>query len=134
MLEVDLVQALLANAGLSELVGERITWAKRPEDEALPAIVLHSISSRQGYTTQRQDSLRGALVQMDCVAGDEVTAWALRAALTEALDTLRTAPFQGALIQNLRDAPFQPAHALPASGAADIHQSSLDVRVWHSPA
>ena len=47
-MEEALVAYLLANAGLTAIVGNRINWTTRPQGAAVPAVVLTKVSGVRG--------------------------------------------------------------------------------------
>lgn len=59
---------LIANGGLSALVGSRIYWVNRPANSALPAIRLQTISDPREETLTGYRDLRETRVQCDCFA------------------------------------------------------------------
>lgn len=60
---------LLGSTDLAALVGERITWATRPQASLLPAIVLHKISGAPEYADEGEVGLLSARIQIDCWGG-----------------------------------------------------------------
>lgn len=132
-MEEDLYAALLANAGVTAIVADRISWVDRPRAEALPALVLQVASKPYTYTLQQRDGMVGALVQMDAwgTAYDDVVA--LARAVVAFTDTLTAAPFQAAFVETQRDG-FEPGDGPQPGGAIDLYRTSLDVRVWHRQA
>lgn len=69
-MEEALTALLLADAGIVAIVGQRITWASRPQSSALPAIVLHRIDGAPEYADEGEVGLFSARVQVDCWAAD----------------------------------------------------------------
>lgn len=130
-MEEDLYAFLAANAGVAAIVGDRITWGRRPQGSALPAIVLHNISSPQEYGMRGRVTRVGHLVQVDCWAADFDTAKLASRAVTAAMDLLTASPLQ-AFIESARD-DNEDAAGPDASGAETFFRTSLDVRVWHLP-
>lgn len=130
-MEADLRTFLLAAAGLSPLVGERIAWNARPRGEGLPALCLHKISGAPKYVMVGRTSLSESLVQIDCWASTAAGARALADAVMVAFDTLAD-PILGAFIVRDRS-DFEAGDGPRADGAKDFHRTSLDVRVWHRP-
>jgi len=132
--KVALAEFLLANAGLTALVGTRIKWDTLPQNGALPAIALHMVSAPRDYTMAGRDGTTGYLVQMDVWSNTLALRESVAAALISALDDIRNDTFQGAFIEGQRDT-FEPGDAGPNSqGATDLFRASIDVRVWASEA
>ena len=130
-MEEDLRAALLANAGVSALVGGRISWGLRPQGQALPAVSLTRVTGGYDYTLAERVRTTRPLVQIDCWAGAYGDAKALARAMATALDTLSTAPFQGCFIEDERDDAEDPG-APQSDRSTEIYRTSLDVRVVHN--
>ncbi len=135
-MEAALRTLLLANAALTALIGgdaPRITWNKRPQAKALPAIVLNGPwSSGREYHLGGRDSQGRFWVQMDCWAATMADAIAVREALLAVLDTLKTEPLQA--FEVIRDhASWDFTGAPDAARSTDLYRASLDVRVVHTP-
>lgn len=129
-MEADLRTALLAATSLTDLAKRRIDWNARPQGTGLPAITLHRITSGRTYTQAGRVGLETPTVQMDCWAANIVGALALRDALIAVLDTLTTAPFEGAFIVAERH-DFTPE---AGGAAAEFNLVSLDVQIcWQGP-
>lgn len=128
-MEEALVAYLLADAGLSALVGTRINWLQRPQGATLPAITLQVVSAPRDYTLTGRDRFVGYLVQMDVWGATYTATKAVSRALELALDGLTSAPFQTAIIENERDGYEADS---PTGSATGIYRTSLDVRCWAS--
>lgn len=128
-MEEDVVNALLADSGVAAIVADRITWAVRPQAEALPAVVLHRITAGRHYTHEGRNGLEGPLIQIDCWGSNHGAAKRLARAVIAALDTLTTSPFQAAFVEGERD-DNEWGEGPDATGAAGFFRTSLDVRVW----
>jgi len=128
-MEEDLVAQLLADAGLSALVGDRITWNLRDQAGALPAVVLHLIdATRQRFLGGRRSGFEGAYLQADCWGSTFAEAKDVSRAFRAALDNL-TGAFRGSAEEHERDDAFlDPAPV--GHRPAELHRTSLDVRVW----
>jgi len=127
---------LRSAAGVYALVGgttnaARIYWVKRPQNGAVPDILLHEVSGPDTYTMRGRVRLRGVLVQVDCWGrGDDggLEAGAIRDAVVAALDALNDAPTETLIAAFIEDRREE----LDAGedGDADLYRSSLDVRLW----
>lgn len=130
-MEEALVAHLLASAGLSSLVDDRVHLGKRPQGFGLPAVVLHRISGAEGVTLDGPDGLGEARIQVDCWAGGwlaaKEVARAVKAAVSGLNATVGDTKFQGVFVISERD-DFD--HAPPEQ----LHRSSLDLQVWHAQA
>ncbi|MEA5163099.1 DUF3168 domain-containing protein, partial [Cereibacter johrii] len=67
-MEEDLRALLLGAPAITELVGPRVNFGRHPQGEPLPALVLSTISDREGLTLSGPDGLQRARVQIDCWA------------------------------------------------------------------
>lgn len=132
-MEEDLYAALLADAGVTAIVADRISWVDRPRAEALPALVLQVISRPFTYTLHQRDGLVGVLVQFDAWGETYDQVVALARAVVAFTDSLTAAPFQAAFLETQRDG-FEPGDGPQPDGAIDLYRTSLDVRVWHRQA
>jgi len=130
-MEEALLAYLLADAGLSALVGTRIYWGQRPQGEAPPAIVLHLVSGPVDYVMTGPDGLVGYLVQANALGSTALESLLVRRAARAAFEALSSAPFSRAFIENQRTHPVERTEGPQASGQTEIHLNSLDVRVWH---
>lgn len=129
-MEEDLVDDLLANAGLTAIVSNRITWAKRNPKKGLPALVMHRITPGAAYTYAGKDSLTGSLIQFDSWGTTFTEAKDLSRALEAALATLEP-PLRAAFIEGGGD-DFEDGDGPEGSGPTTLFRSRLDARVWHS--
>lgn len=122
---------LLADAGVSALVGTRVTWGARPQGSALPAVVLHLISDVPGYTLAGDNGHRDSRVQVDSIGeGQPLSALnvarAVQAALSGYSGTVAGTIFQGIFIDQTRDL----SEAAPESERRLFHIST-DVLIHH---
>lgn len=129
-MEKDLRDFLLAGAGVAAIIADRATWGLRAQGEPMPALGLHGISARRGYTMAGPSGLTGHLVQIDCWANTYRDAKALERAVVARLDEAKAAPLQ-AFVEDIRE-DSEAAEAPAPSGATGLFRSSLDVRVWHT--
>jgi hypothetical protein len=132
-MEQELVDRLLATAGLTALVGNRIDWLKRPQGSALPAIVMQVVSAPYTYTMQGRTRLVGRLVQIDIWASAYPSMKAVGRALVAATDGPHEAPIQGLFIEGERETR-EGQDGPDSSGSTDFFRTSFDVRVWSEDA
>lgn len=120
---------LVADAGLSALVGERIIWNARPQGEALPCIVLQRITGSRDYHLMGRSGLVDSLVQADCWGSTWLSTKGVARALVEALDGVVLAPFQKAFVTSERD-----TFEVDDQGGQGYHRTMIEFRVWHADA
>lgn len=129
-MEPALIARLLATAGLTALVSTRINWARRPQGEALPAVVLHRIDGGVDYHTEGPSGLVESRVQVDCWAASYGSAKAVarqvEAAVSGARFTSGAIRFDGIFIIDERDTTFDET--------TPIFRTSLDLAVHHASA
>src|SRR5262245_57380375 len=97
-LEEALTAKLLADAPLAAVVGTRVTWGRRQQGGALPAIVMHLISSIPNYADEGDVGLDNALVQIDVLAVDGATSAEMQTMTVERL--VRTALASVSMVQS----------------------------------
>jgi hypothetical protein len=127
-MEETLRSVLVADAGLSALVGERIIWGARPQGELLPCLVLHRVTGARDYHMTGRSGLVDSLVQADCWAETWLAAKDVSRALLEALDGLTLSPFQKAFVTSERDT-FETDDQ-----GRSFYRTMLEFRVWHADA
>lgn len=102
-MEEQLRARLLATAGVTALVGQRINWGAHPQGEAFPALVLTVISGAEGYTLTGRDGLLQGRVQVDCYAATYGAAKVLSRAVVASLGGYSSAGFRGVFHVGTRD-------------------------------
>lgn len=65
-----LVNHLLAAAGLTALVGQRISWVTRPQASQLPSVSLQKISGNPIYVDEGESGLSRTRIQIDAWGAD----------------------------------------------------------------
>lgn len=130
-MEVALVAHLLAQAGITAVVSQRITWGRRGQGGTLPAIVLHRIDGLLDYHLTGASGLVESRVQVDCwsddYAGAKRAARAVEAAVSGQRFTRGAIRFDAVFVADERDSNFDEA------GTA-LYRTGLDLIVHHSPA
>lgn len=100
-MEENLRALLLADAGVSALVADRVTWGVRPQGYPLPAVVLHAAGGLKSYALTAEAGPRAARVQVNCLGSswlESMTAFrAVAAALSGYAGTVGGTLFQGIL-------------------------------------
>ncbi|WP_172599796.1 DUF3168 domain-containing protein [Cereibacter sphaeroides] len=67
-MEEALRALLLGTPAITALVDRRVNFGAHPQGEPLPALVLTTVSDREGLTLGGPDGLQQARVQIDCYA------------------------------------------------------------------
>jgi len=128
----DFRSLLLADAGVSSVVGSRISWGVRPQGSALPAIVMHLIDAPVIYHLSGEGGPKESRIQIDCLAfGTLLNAMIVGDAVSLALSgysgTVGGTQFQGIFQDSARD--------LSETGAAEqqVFLFSIDFLARHQP-
>lgn len=130
-MEAALIAHLLATAGITALVGDRITWGRRDQGGTLPAIVLHRIDGAPDYHLDGPSGLVASRVQVDCwglsYGSAKTVARAVDTAISGARFTRGAIRFDAVLIVDERDTTFDET-------ATALFRTSLDLAVHHAAA
>lgn len=128
-MEAALLAKLLASTGVTALVSTRINWLRRPQGEALPAIVLHRIDGAPDVHHAGASGLVVSRVQMDAWASTywsaKAIARAVQTAITAQTFTQGAIRFDVILIADERDSTFDEA-------PETLFRTSLDLMVHHA--
>lgn len=119
---------LLANSTVSAIVGTRVDWMARPQNAALPAISLQTVSDSRPDHLKGFDGARETRVQCDCWAATYAAALALARAVIAALQpptTITGKRFGNARVDAQRDLGENIADG------SFIHRQSVDFIIWH---
>lgn len=124
-MEAALIAKLLASAGVTALVSTRINWLRRPQGEALPAIVLHRIDGTPDVHHGGASGLVVSRVQVDIWAASYGSAKAIARAVETAIAaqtfTQGAVRFDVILIADERDSTFDEL--------TPLFRTSLDLMV-----
>lgn len=127
-MEAALLAKLLATAGVTALVSTRINWSRRPQGEALPAIVLHRIDGAPDVHHGGASGLVVSRVQVDCWAESygsaKAIARAVETAITAQTFTQGATRFDVILIADERDSTFDETTPLFRTSLDLIVQSA----------
>lgn len=127
-MEEALTDHLMAQAGLTALVSNRITWGRRPQGSALPAVVLHVISRTPQYTMGGASDITSQRIQVDCWGDSYGSAKATARQVTAALSGLKTTvggvEFLGSFKEGERDSDEQ------GEGGGMLSRTSMDFIIW----
>jgi len=85
-MEIALRNRLLADSGVSDIVGRRIYWIERNRKHGLPALVMNKVYPGRTYTFSGPCGLQGTAIQFDCIGQDVRETRPLFGALTAALE------------------------------------------------
>jgi hypothetical protein len=82
---MDLGTAMIARAeaaiAITDIAGTRIHWVKRPQGEALPALVFSGVGGIEDVPLTDEADYFERRVQADCLADTHAEAWALARAV-----------------------------------------------------
>lgn len=134
-MEEALVAYLLANAGLTALVGDRINWSTRPQGSIVPALALTKVGGVRGYTMRGPDGLIEARVQVDCWGRTFGEAKRASRAVIAAMHGIKGVHggvrFQSAFVDGERDG-FDSGSNVQTGSAERLFRTSLDFIIWHN--
>jgi hypothetical protein len=129
-MEEALIAKLLADGGVSGLVGTRVYPVARPQGSLLPAIVLATVSNVPVYTNDGEAGIAEARVQIDCWGATygsvKAAARAVTASLSAFFGTVDDAVFQYVLLDGERDSRESGSNA-----PEYLFRTQLDFRVWY---
>lgn len=130
-MEAALIAKLLASAGITALVGQRINWKVRPQGQPLPALVLHKPSGFPDYQLSGTEGLWQSRVQVDSwglsYGAAKAAADAVLATLSGQRFTHAGVRFAGVLMVDERDDTF-------SAETGTLFRYSRDYQVHHAAA
>lgn len=118
---------LLAAGALTALVDDRVHWGKRPQNGALPALVLTKVAPGQDWTHDGPDSLVNPWVQIDVYGASLPSVSSVASALQ--------AEMQRIDIVNVEGWKFLPPATLEGDQwpeAQDLAKGGSSYRIMHS--
>ena len=128
-MEEALSAYLLADAGLTALVENRVNWNARPQAQASPSVVLTRVGGTRDYTMSGASGLVESRIQIDCWGKSFGSSIGVSRAVTAALSGLQTTiggiRLHGSFLESERQSYEQ------GSGGEDFHRVSLDFIIWH---
>lgn len=113
------------------IAGRRIYRDERPAGSPLPAVRMQVVSDPRPSTMEGRQALRETTVQFDCMGTERAEADDLAEqviALAEQAGTVGTTSFHRSFVDSLR------TYSERSTDGVVTYVSSLDLRVWHSPA
>lgn len=128
-MEADLLSLILSASGVTDLVGQRVTWGARPQGVGKPDIALLLVSGVPDYHMQGESGLDASLVQMDIrsdaslkQAGDIRDA--VRAVLSGYSGAVGSTTFYGIFLRSVR----QRVEQAEGGGMAYLIQMDWDIQ------
>ena len=113
--EADLRDRLVNDAAVAAIVGARVYWDIRPQDSALPALVLRLVNGARDASFGGAMGTQGNQVQFDCMAASKSVSMALRNAAIAVAETPGVAGatgFQGGIVDLYRSMAEDTASGL----------------------
>lgn len=105
-MDEDLWALLTGASAVTDICGQRIFWGEAPQGEALPAVILQTVSGADTPHLRGTDGLWRYRVQLDCYGLDRPTARGLHRAVVALLNGYATATgegISGCFIEGTRD-------------------------------
>lgn len=102
-MEEDFRAILLSAAGVTNIVGNRISWGSIPQGQGYPGIAMHVIDETSQSTMTGPDGLFQGRVQVDCYALTYAEAKILSRAVVSVLDGFKGGIFSGIFLEAARD-------------------------------
>lgn len=130
-MEEAFVTYLLGSSALIAIVGQRISWATRPQAELTPSIVLHNITAAPIYSDEGASGLSSARIQVDSWAKTYALAKEASRKVTERLSggsasfNQSGVEFQVAFKEDEQDS-FERGNA-----AEDLYRVRTDFILWY---
>ncbi len=95
--------ALLADAAVTDRVGDRINYGAHPQGADLPGLVLNTISDAGGFLIATPEATSRARVQVDCYAESYGAAKLLSRAVRQSLNGYAAGALMGCFHAAARD-------------------------------
>ena len=130
--ETDLRTRLIDDATIASLVSTRVYWKVRPQNSALPCIVLGTVFGARDQHMEGPIGTQGNRMQFDCLAkqangvGGKENALALRNAVMAVIESSGIegdTEFQGGFVNLYRDEATDTASGL-------VHAEMIDATIW----
>jgi hypothetical protein len=126
-MHAGLISRLLADNGLTALVGTRVNWVTRPQAAALPAVTLQTISDGRPQHLKGDGGARDTRIQVDV--------WATKHSVALAIARVVIATLQPPAI--VAGKKFGPARVEGQQDLGEdvngtfVHRQSVDLIIWH---
>jgi hypothetical protein len=126
MIEIELVAYLLADAGLSLLIGNRLYDDILPQSPTLPAVVWQRIDTTRFHSQSGPSKLAKPRFQFSCWAITRLESIQVSAALRDALDGFRG-------LMNTQEVPavFNEEERDDIDPETGLRRVMLDFFIWH---
>jgi hypothetical protein len=106
-MEAAIRTRLLATAGVTALVSQRVYCGSRPQGGAVPDIVINRVSGAPIYTDDGEAGLTNVRIQVDCYgttyAAAKGVARAVQVSLSDFIGTAGATTFQNIMLDSERD-------------------------------
>lgn len=125
---------LLASGALTALVDDRVYWSKRPQNAALPALVLTKVAAGQEWTHDGPDPTVNPWVQIDIYAETLPSASVIASALMAEMQRIDAVTVEGWKFfppAILATEQWPEADSPPKGGT--IYRVTHDYRFWAAP-
>lgn len=127
-MEAALTSLLLADAGLTALVGDRVHWLRLPQDvDVKPYVNLQRVSGPRDYTMRGPSGYAVGRVQIDAWGLTYGSAKGAANAVITALSGYRSNSIQGVFVESERDDTGDDA-----GGVNRLFRTSVDVMIHYS--
>jgi len=127
-MEAALTSLLLADAGLTALVGDRVHWLRLPQEvDVKPYINLQRVSGARDYTMAGASGYAMGRVQADVWGLTYGSVKATAQALLAALSGYRGPTIQGVFVESERDDTGDDA-----GGVNRLYRTSVDVIIHYT--
>ena len=127
-METALRAKLLAAAPVTNIVGTKVDWTKRPQGNTLPAVVLIMVTDPRPQTMDGFVGFRETRVQIDCYGASRAQVVTLREAVIAAIAVPGTTGgviFGRAFINNVLDRGEDRETGF-------VHRDMIDAAIWHN--
>lgn len=130
--ETDLRARLIDDATITSIVGTRVYWKVRPQNSALPCIVLGTVFGARDQHMEGPIGTQGNRMQFDCLAkqangvGGKDSAIALRDAVMAVIESGGVegdTEFQGGFVNLYRDEVTDTASGI-------VYTETIDATIW----
>lgn len=94
---------MLADAGVTDVLGQNIHWSDAPVDSPYPLAVLQKVSEQRGVTLDGDSGIGRHLVQIDIYASEHRHMRQAGEAVRRMWSGYRSPEIAGAFVQNVRE-------------------------------
>lgn len=115
---------MLADASVTDQLGQRIHWADAPSDETYPMLIMQKVSERRSVTLDGDDRLARHLVQFDIYATQHRDMRLSGTAVRKLWSGYRSDEIAGAFVQGVRETVERETGA-----EGLLYRASLDILI-----